>query len=167
MKFPGINSILEMINVNVLSKLSSLDNEMEFSINSFKNMDFSKSVIYFFQKSSIFSASEKITFSELSMGLFINMVSVVVLFIITTFIFRTIFNSLDYMNKMAGLSTYEKFGSMLFSFMKSLVYATLIAFIVYNISVFFNSGALYDAYHSSTFAKLLYNNGLIEWMFGV
>ncbi len=166
-KIPGINSIVGMIDKSLLSKLSSLDKEMDFSIEAFKKMDFSKTLIYFFERSSMFSVKEKITFSELSIGLFTNMISIVLLFILSAFILRAISNSFEYVNKMAGFTSYEKLGSILFSFMKSLVYATLIAFIVYNISAFFNSGVFYDAYHSSVFAKMLYNNGLIEWMFGV
>ncbi len=166
-KIPGVKPIINMIDTTLLSKLSSLDKEMDFSIEAFKQMDFSKTVIYFFERSSMFSVKEKITFGELSIGLFTNMISIVLLFILTAFVLKAIFNSFDYINKMAGFTSYEKLGSILFSFMKSLVYATLIAFIVYNISVFFNSGVLYDAYHSSALAKLLYSDGLIEWMFGV
>ncbi len=166
-KIPGLSSIINLINVNLLSKLSSLDKEMDFSIQSFQQMNFSKSLIYFFEKSSLFESSPKITFSQLSIGLFTNMISIIILFILSSFILRAIFNSFEYINKIAGFNGFQKTGSMLFAFMKSLVYATLIAFLVYNVSVFFNSGVFYDAYHSSTLAKLLYNNGLIEWMFGV
>ncbi len=166
-KIPGINSIVNLIDVNLLSKLSSLDKEMDFSISSFENMNFSKTLLYFFKKSSLFSTSESVTFSQLSIGLFKNMISVIVLFIICSFILKAIFGSFEYVNKMAGFNTYQRAGSILFSFLKSIVYVTLIAFLVFNIASFFNSGILYDAYHSSTLAKILYNNGLIEWVFGV
>ncbi len=166
-KLPGVSSITGLLNDALLSKFASLDQELDFSIASFEKMNFSKSLMYFFKNSNIFKGAGKTTFGELSIGLFVNVLSIILLFIITTFILRAIFNSFEYLNKMAGFNHFQKVGAVLFSFLKSLVYVTLIAFIVYNISVFFNSGIFYDAYHSSIFAKLLYNNGLIEWAFGV
>lgn len=166
-KLPGINKILTLINENLLDKFTSIDSETTFTIAGFKEMKFSKEFIYFFEKSSIFANKPEVTFSELSLGLLINVISLILLFFIITFILKIIIGFIDDRTQMVGFNGIEKSGSVLFGFLKALIYAALIAMIVYNISTFFNAGFLFDEYHKSVFAKLIYDSGLIEMLFGV
>lgn len=166
-RLPGIKQIVIILKDSVLSKFNGADNEIKFNIASFTKMKLSKTMIYFFEKSDIFNGKDVINFTELSIGLFVNVLSIIILFFVTSIILKYILSYFDNYNIMAGFSLYQKLGSTLFGFMKSLIYATLIVFIVYNASTFFNSGAIYNMYHNSLLSKLLYSNGVIEFLFGV
>lgn len=164
---PIVSDILKVINDNIIVKIAEFDKEVTLTLDSFKTMKLSKEFIYFFKKSDIFKSKTEVPISELSLGLVINVGSIVLLFVICVFIFKFLIRFLDDSTNMAGLTTINKGGSAVFSILRSFVYISIIAIIVFNISIFFNSGFFYDLYHKSAILKAFYSSNLISWMFGV
>ncbi len=166
-KLPIISNILGFINKNILVKIADIDNEVVYNFSKLKAMNLSKEFNYFFEKSSIFRNKQDIPFTEFSMGLAVNVASIIIIFLVTVLVIRLLFSTFDNVNSFAGTTSIEKPAGMLFGFLKSLVYVMIIAIIVHSLSTYYNSGLLYDQYHKSIIVKTLYESNLLSFIFGV
>lgn len=163
--FPGIKQLLAALKV-FLGEKAGFDQDLSFTLESLSDMDFTKEYNFFFENGSFFREQREILFSDLSIGLVTNVLAIILLFLGTTFVIRLLGSLIENSNKMAGLTSVDRAGGMIFSFLKALVYAAVIAVVVHNIASFFNSGLLYDLYHESAFAQFFYDSGLIEKIIG-
>lgn len=162
---PGIKQLLATLKV-FLGEKAGFDQDLSFTLESLQEMDFTKEYNFFFENGSFFRDQREILFSDLSIGLVTNVLAIILLFLGTTFVIRLLGSLIENSNKMAGLTAVDRAGGMIFSFLKALIYAAVIAVVVHNIAGFFNSGILYDLFHESAFAKFFYESGLIDKIIG-
>lgn len=157
---PGIKQVLALLQDKVLSQLSSMDSETVFNMAKLRELNMASEFNYFFEHGSFFKKKDTIVFSELSIGLVTNVLAIVILFTLTLFIVRLIGSFIENSNRMAGLTLIDRSGGMVFSLLKSFIYAAIIALVLQNIASFYNSGFLYDLYHKSALAKFFYEGGV-------
>lgn len=162
---PVSRQFIDFINDNIIQRLSSFDAETKFTLDGFRSLEVSESFNFFFEQGNFFEKSNQITFTELSKGLLTNVMALVLLFILSLIVIRFIGSLVERVNKMAGLTITDRIGGVLFSFLKAMIYAGIIAVIVNNISAFFNAGILYDLYHESKFATFFFDSGLLDNLF--
>lgn len=162
---PISRQFINFINENLIQRLSSFDAETRFTLEGFRSLEISESFNFFFEQGNFFENSNQITFTELSKGLLTNVMALVLLFVFSLIIIRFLGQLFERINKMAGLTLVDRFGGVLFSFLKAMIYAGIIAVIVNNLSSFFNAGLLYDLYHESRFATFFFDSGLLDNLF--
>ncbi|MDI9471833.1 MAG: hypothetical protein GX260_01025 [Tissierellia bacterium] len=158
-KMPGVSHLLDFLRNSLFSKLDTLDEEAQFTLQELKNLNMSDEFNYFFEQGSFFQEKDQIVFSELSLGLVSNVLAIILLIIFTLIVVRLISSLFENSHRMAGLTTVDRAGGLVFSFLKAMVYAAVIVVTAKNIAMFFNSGILYDIYHKSLFAKFFYDYG--------
>lgn len=164
-KLPGIKGFFNLFQKLLLSKLESFDKEINFTLEGLQRTGMSKEFNFFFKNGSFFKQKDTIVFSELTTGLILNVLSIIILFMLCIFIIRFLSSLYENSSRMPGAIPVERFGGVLFSFLKGLIYAAVIALVVSNISVFFNSGALYDLFYKSKIAMYLYDSGFVGLFF--
>lgn len=162
---PGVKQALAKIRDLLVDKLQ-FDNDVTFKMADINKMNVTEEYKSFFSNGSFFKRSEEIVFSDFSISLVTNVLAIILLFLITLFLVRFIGSFIENSNKMAGLTFIDRGGGVIFSFLKSLIYAGVLAVVVHNISMYFNSGILYDLYNGSSIAKFLFESGLIGKIIG-
>lgn len=162
---PGIKQLLATLKV-FLGEKAGFDQDLSFTLEDLQGMDFTKEYNFFFENGSFFRNQREILFSDLAVGLVTNVLAIILLFLATTFVIRFVGSLIENSNKMAGLTVVDRAGGMVFSFLKAMVYAAIIAVVVHNVAGFFNSGLLYDLYHKSNFAQFFYDSGLLDTLIG-
>lgn len=162
---PGIKQLLSTLKV-FLGEKAGFDQDLSFTLESLQEMSFTKEYNFFFENGSFFRDQREILFSDLSIGLVTNVLAIILLFLGTTFVIRLLGSLIENSNKMAGLTIVDRAGGMVFSFLKAMIYAAVVAVIVHNMASFFNSGLIYDLFHKSAFAKFFYESGLIGKIIG-
>ncbi|HHX04157.1 MAG TPA: hypothetical protein GX733_07715 [Tissierellia bacterium] len=158
-KLPGISHLIDFLKSSLFSKLDTLDEEAKFTLQELKNLNMSDEFNYFFEQGSFFKDKDQIVFSELSLGLVSNVLAIIILVVITLIVVRLLSSFFENSHRMAGLTSVDRVGGLVFSFLKAMVYAAVIVVVAKNIAMFFNSGILYDIYHKSSFASFFYENG--------
>lgn len=162
---PGIKQLLAALKV-FLGEKAGFDQDLSFTLESLQEMDFTKEYNFFFENGSFFRNQREILFSDLAIGLVTNVLAIILLFLVTTFVVRLVGSLIENSNKMAGLTSVDRAGGMIFSFLKAMIYAAVVAVVVHNIASFFNSGLLYELFHDSAFAQFFYDSGLIDRIIG-
>ena len=162
---PGIKQLLSTLKV-FLGEKAGFDQDLSFTLESLQEMSFTKEYNFFFENGSFFRDQREILFSDLSIGLVTNVLAIILLFLGTTFVIRLLGSLIENSNKMAGLTIVDRAGGMVFSFLKAMIYAAVVAVTVHNMASFFNSGLIYDLFHKSAFAKFFYESGLIGKIIG-
>ncbi len=158
-KLPGVSHLLDFLRNSLFSKLDTLDEEAQFTLQELKNLKMSDEFNYFFEQGSFFKEKDQIVFSELSLGLVSNVLAIILLVVGTLIIVRLLSAVFENSHRMAGLTSVDRLGGLVFSFLKAMIYAAVIVVVAKNIAMFFNSGLLYDIYHESSFAAFFYENG--------
>lgn len=161
-KIPGISHIIGFINSTIISRLSALDTETKFTLDSLKQVGLGDDFAIFFEKGSFFREKSELVFSELSLGMVTNVLALVLLFVISLFIVHFISGLAENANRMPGLMGVDRFGGTIFAVLRGFTYGLVVALIVYNLAGFFNSGLVYDLYHKSSIATMYYESGIMK-----
>lgn len=164
-KIPGISHLLEFLRTNLFTRLDVLDEEAQFTLQELKDLGMSEEFNYFFEQGSFFREKSRLVFSELSLGLVTNVLAIILLVVLTLVVVRLLSSFFENSHRMAGLTNVDRAGGLIFSFLKAMVYAAVIAVVVKNIAMFFNSGLLYDMFHESAFAQFFYDSGILVRFF--
>ncbi|WP_459129418.1 CvpA family protein [Guggenheimella bovis] len=162
-KIPGISHILGAVQKGILSPLSSMDEETQFTLKQLHEINMTPEFNYFFKQGSFFREKESIVFTELAIQLITNIIAIILLYLLVFFLTRFIGGLIENSNKMAGLTSIDRTGGIIFSLLKSFIYASLIAIVVHSVASFYNSGLLYDLYHKSILAKFFYEDAMITF----
>lgn len=161
-KIPGISHVMNFLNNTIITKLTALDKETTFTLEGIKKVGLGEGFGTFFEKGSFFREKSELVFSELSLGMVSNVLSLVFLFILSLFVIHFISGLVENANRMPGLMGIDRLGGMIFAVLRGFTYGMILALIVYNLAGFFNSGLVYDLFHKSSIATMYYDSGLMK-----
>ena len=164
-KFPGMDMLRDLVDTEIAGKL--VDENAEITLSSMFERNMNSDLVAFFKHGSFFKTFETIDYTQLFVGMFVNVLAIVILFVATIFILKAVGAMLEGIVKMAGLGLLDRVGGVAFSLLKSVLYLIIISVLVYNVSTFFNSGFLYDIYHNSAIPKAFYESGVIDAILGI
>ena len=106
-KIPGISHLMNFINSTIISRLSALDNETSFTLEGLKQVGLGEDFAIFFERGSFFNEKSEIVFSELSLGMLTNVVSLVILFVLSLFIIHFISGLVENANRILRTNEYK------------------------------------------------------------
>ncbi|PID82416.1 MAG: hypothetical protein CSB16_01575 [Clostridiales bacterium] len=164
-KISAFRSFFAFLNRIIFSKLTSFDEEINFTLKELENTGMTKEFNLFFKNGTFFKEKGSLVFTELSQALVLNVLSIVILFVLTMLVLKFVFSFFENTSRMPGAINIERVGGIVFSLLKGLLYGAIIALVVSNIAVFFKTGPMHDLFYNSKISLYLYNSGFVGFFF--